>query len=49
LSWACRSFHVDLDLKDSYDKAIVYLLAISLALRLVWLDMPKGSLIFDER
>ncbi len=49
LSWAAKGFHVDLSLKDSYDKALVYLLVISLALRLVWLDMPKGSLIFDER
>jgi len=40
---------MDLSLKDPYDKALVYLLIIGLALRLIWLDLPKGSLIFDER
>lgn len=36
-------------MKDAYDKALVYLVVASLALRLIWLDVPKGSLIFDER
>jgi len=49
LGLAGKSFHVDLNLKDSYDKALVYLLVASLGLRLIWLDLPKGSLIFDER
>jgi len=40
---------MDLNVKDPYDKALVYLLIISLGLRLIWLDLPKGSLIFDER
>ncbi len=34
---------------NMYDRAFVYLLVASIVLRLIWLDMPKGSLIFDER
>jgi hypothetical protein len=34
---------------NMYDKVFVYLLIASIVLRLIWLDMPKGSLIFDER
>jgi len=50
LDWAGKYLRLDLDVKkDPYDKALVYLLVISLALRLMWLDLPKGSLIFDER
>jgi len=36
-------------LKDPYDKALVYLLIVSVVLRVAWLDVPSGSLIFDER
>ena len=35
--------------KNMYDRAFIYLLLVSLALRLIWLDKPEGSLIFDER
>jgi len=49
LGWAGKSFQVDLNVKDPYDKALVYMLVASLGLRLIWLDLPKGSLIFDER
>ena len=49
MDWAGKRLHMDLSLKDPYDKALVYLLIIGLALRLIWLDLPKGSLIFDER
>ena len=35
--------------RDPFDRAIVYLLFIGLALRLLWLDRPIGSLIFDEK
>jgi hypothetical protein len=35
--------------KNLYDRAFMYLFIVSLVLRLIWLDMPKGSLIFDER
>lgn len=49
MGWVAKSLRVDMNLKDPYDKAFAYLLVLSLALRLVWLDVPKGSLIFDER
>ncbi|MEM2226491.1 MAG: hypothetical protein QXW19_02315 [Candidatus Bathyarchaeia archaeon] len=35
--------------EDPFDRAVVYLLFIGLALRLLWLDRPIGSLIFDEK
>jgi len=44
-----KSLSLDLDLKDHYDKAFLYVLIASLALRVAWLDSPPGSLIFDER
>jgi predicted membrane-bound dolichyl-phosphate-mannose-protein mannosyltransferase len=31
-----------------YDRALLYLVIFSLALRLLWLEYPKGTLIFDE-
>jgi predicted membrane-bound dolichyl-phosphate-mannose-protein mannosyltransferase len=42
---------LELDLhpgKNWYDRAFVYLLVASAALRLIWLDKPAGLLIFDE-
>ena len=33
---------------SKYDKGLIILTAISLALRILWLDKPSGSLIFDE-
>jgi len=35
--------------EDIYDKAFLYLLAASVVLRVLWLDKPVGSLIFDEK
>lgn len=32
-----------------HDRLFLYLLAASAFLRLLWLDKPVGSLIFDER
>ena len=41
---------VDLNIrKDGYDRAFAYILIASIVLRMAWLDVPKGSLIFDER
>jgi len=34
---------------DSHDRAFLYLLTLSLILRIAWLDRPPGSLIFDEK
>jgi len=34
---------------DSHDRAFLYLLTLSLVLRIAWLDRPPGSLIFDEK
>ena len=34
--------------QNSYDHAFVYLLAVSVVLRIIWLDKPAGLLIFDE-
>ncbi|MBS7655879.1 glycosyltransferase family 39 protein [Candidatus Bathyarchaeota archaeon] len=36
-------------LTNKFDRAFLYLLFISLALRVIWLDKPLGSLIFDEK
>jgi len=36
-------------MRNMYDRAFMYLLIVSLVLRLIWLDMPAGSLVFDER
>ncbi len=41
-------FKLDLDLKSLYDKLFLILFVVDIALRLIWLDKPTGSLIFDE-
>ena len=38
----------DLSLKSKYDRAFFILLGVDILLRLLWLDKPSGSLIFDE-
>jgi len=38
----------DLHLSNSYDRLFLVLLAVNVILRLIWLDKPDGSLIFDE-
>ena len=35
--------------KDLYDRVLIYVLILSFLLRVLWLDQPAGSLIFDER
>ena len=44
-------FKLDFDwkLKNVPDRVFFYLLAASLLLRIIWLDKPPGSLIFDEK
>lgn len=47
-----RALADKLDLHPStnrFDKLFLYLLAISFILRILWLDKPPGSLIFDEK
>jgi predicted membrane-bound dolichyl-phosphate-mannose-protein mannosyltransferase len=36
-------------LTNKFDRVFLYLLIASLILRLIWLDKPSGSLIFDEK
>jgi predicted membrane-bound dolichyl-phosphate-mannose-protein mannosyltransferase len=36
-------------LTNKFDRFFLYLLIASLALRVIWLDKPPGSLIFDEK
>lgn len=38
----------DLQLSNIYDRLFLVLLAVNVVLRLIWLDKPHGSLIFDE-
>ena len=38
----------DLHLSNTYDRIFLILLAVDVVLRLIWLDKPDGSLIFDE-
>jgi len=35
--------------KKIHDRLFLYLIAASALVRLLWLDKPLGSLIFDER
>ena len=45
-----KALAVDLNVRrDGYDRVFAYLLIASVVLRMAWLDVPKGSLIFDER
>lgn len=39
---------VDLSWKSVYDRLFLALFVVGLALRIIWLDKPSGSLIFDE-
>jgi len=39
---------LNLDLHNLYDKLFIILFIVDIALRLLWLDKPDGSLIFDE-
>lgn len=41
-------FKLDLDLKSLYDKLFIVLFVLDIVLRMIWLDKPIGSLIFDE-
>jgi len=40
--------HIDLSLSNLYDRMFVGLFIADIILRLIWLDKPAGSLIFDE-
>ena len=37
-----------MSLKDIYDRLLLVLLVVDVVLRMLWLDRPNGSLIFDE-
>lgn len=41
-------FHIDLNLHNLYDHLFILLFAADIILRLIQLDQPPGSLIFDE-
>ena len=44
-----RSYlHLDLSLSNIYDRIFLILFVIDIILRVIWLDQPPGSLIFDE-
>ncbi len=49
-SWlSARSYlRIDLDFKNLYDRLFLALFVVDIVLRVIWLDKPKGSLIFDE-
>ena len=40
--------HIDLSLSNLYDRFFLILFVVDIALRLLWLSKPEGSLIFDE-
>lgn len=39
---------IDLSLRNIYDRCFLILLVVDIILRVIWLDKPTGSLIFDE-
>jgi predicted membrane-bound dolichyl-phosphate-mannose-protein mannosyltransferase len=41
-------FRLDLNMKSLYDKLFIVLFIVDVVLRMIWLDKPTGSLIFDE-
>ena len=44
-----RSYlHLDLSLSNFYDRIFLILFVVDIILRVIWLDQPPGSLIFDE-
>jgi len=43
-----RAIKLDLNFKNIYDRMFLILLVVDMILRLLWLDKPNGSLIFDE-
>ena len=45
---ALRSVKLDLNLKNLYDRLFLILFVVDIALRMIWLNQPPGSLIFDE-
>jgi len=50
LTWpsAKTYLHIDLNLSNLYDRLFLIVFVVDVALRLIWLDKPPGSLIFDE-
>ncbi|MGA2971540.1 MAG: glycosyltransferase family 39 protein [Candidatus Bathyarchaeia archaeon] len=50
LSWqGAKSYlTLDLSLRSLYDKLFLILFVVDVILRVIWLDRPTGSLIFDE-
>ena len=43
-----KSVKLDLSLKNLYDRLFLILFVVDIALRMIWLNQPTGSLIFDE-
>jgi len=41
-------FHIDLSLGNPYDRMFLGIFIVDIILRVIWLDRPPGSLIFDE-
>ena len=42
------SFKPNLSIRNNYDRAFLIILLVDIVLRVIWLDKPEGSLIFDE-